>query len=163
MANVASGRRALFAKPSAVVAGMAAGLFLLAYWFFGWGYPSRFDLETFLSYGFIRNGTLDAFRGDGSDVKVDQATFGLPADISCRRQTYRRQPSIDYTCFYTSAGEGGSRYRLVILAGHNRGWKRNGLADVGDYRLSFPDAERQREIYATYGIGLVDARETGEP
>lgn len=148
--------RDALAKPGpwSIVAAVGLAVFLLAYWLFGWGYPSRSDLDAFLEYAFIREGKVAAFRDDGAEEQVDRSIFGTIGDVRCERVTRRRQPSIDYYCFYTSAGTSGARYRMVVMAVHNRGWKRNGMADVGDYRLTVLEAARQRQIFERYNVNL---------
>ena len=149
-----SERDRFFKSSWAVVATVLTAAFLFFYWLLGWGFPARSDLDTFLEYGFIRNGTLTAFREDGSAEEINRSSFVSIDDVFCHKVSRRRQPSIDYYCFYTLSGPPSVQYRLVIMAVHNRGWKRVGLADVGDYRLSFHDADWQRDIFARYDVHL---------
>lgn len=129
-------------------------VFFLAIWFFGWNKPSRNDVESFLVYAFALEKSLAAFGGDGAELSIEASSVASIDTVDCHGESKRRQPSITYYCFYTMTGASGARYKLVLMAVHNRGWKRMGMASVGNYRLSTMSAEVQRQVFDRFDVDL---------
>lgn len=138
--------------PLAFLAALAVVFF--AIWFFGWNKPSRSDVESFLVYAFALEKSLAAFGDDGMELAIETGSVASIGTVDCYGESQRRQPSVTYYCFYTLSGTSGARYRLVLLANHNRGWKRMGMASVGNYRLSMLSADVQRQIFDRFDVDL---------
>ena len=138
--------------PLAFLAATAVVFFTI--WFFGWNKPSRSDVESFLVYAFALEKSLAAFGDDGAELTIETGSVASIGTVDCYGESKRRQPSITYYCFYTMTGTSGARYRLVLMADHNRGWKRMGMASVGNYRLSTLSANVQREIFDRFDVDL---------
>ena len=155
-------RDKLAEKPwPATVLALLAVLFL-ATWFFGWNKPSRSDVESFLVYAFTLEKSLEAFGDDGTEHTIEKSTVASIGTVDCHGESKRRQPSVTYYCFYTLTGTSGAQYRLVLVAVYNRGWKRMGMASVGNYRLSTLSAKTQRDIFSRYDDDLPAGSAQGE-
>jgi hypothetical protein len=137
--------------PWSVVALAAVVCFLGAIWLFGWNRPARSDLEGLLAVALALNASLDAWTSDGNRTALKQGAVAVVGEIRCQGQSKRRQPTIHYECLYDLTGIDGSKYRLILGADHNRGWRRLGMADFGNYRLVDIPVERQKAILADYG------------
>jgi hypothetical protein len=120
----------------------------LAAWLFGWAEPSRRDLEGLLHVSFALNASLDAWSADGRQQALTEKMVAGIGDIRCRSRSRRRMPTIHYVCIYDLTDAGGGPYRLVLGAEHNRGWRRLGMADFGNYRLVDVPLEQQRAALA---------------
>jgi hypothetical protein len=136
--------------PWSVVALAAVVCFLGAIWLFGWNRPARSDLEGLLKVAFALNTSLDAWASDGNQKALTQGAVALVGEILCRSRSKRRQPTIHYECLYDLTGLDGGKYRLILGADHNMGWRRLGMADFGNYRLVDIPVERQKAILADY-------------
>lgn len=134
--------------PAAALVAVVA--FLGAIWLFGWNKPSRSDLEGLLHVAFALNTSLDAWTVDGNRQALTQPSVALVGEIRCQGNSKRRQPTVHYECLYDLTGVDGGKYRLILGADHNRGWRRLGMADFGDYRLIDIPVERQKIILADY-------------
>jgi len=143
-------RKAFPGGPWSAVAFAAVAGFLGAVWLFGWNKPSRDGLEGLLRVSFALKTSLDAWTDGGGRKALTQATVAGIGEIRCRSHSQRRQPTIHYECLYELTGVDGSKYRLVLGADYNLGWRRLGMADYGNYRLVDISAERQKAILADY-------------
>jgi len=130
-----------------VTAAALVGL-LGAIWLFGWNKPARVDLEGLLHVSFALNTSLDAWTRDGNQKALMESSVALIDDIRCQSHSRRRQPTIHYECLYHLTGIDGETYRLILGADHNRGWRRLGMADFGNYRLIDIPIDRQRAMLA---------------
>jgi len=138
--------------PIAALAGIA--LVFCAIWFFELDKPSRSDVESFLVYAFTLEKSLAAFGDDWSELTIETGSVASIGAVDCHGESKRRQPTISYYCFYTITGTSGAGYRLVLMAEHNMGWKRMGMASVGSYRLTTLSAGVQRQIFDRFDIDL---------
>jgi len=110
--------------------------------------PSRGDLEGLLHVSFGLNTSLDAWTLDGQRATLKETSVAEIGAIRCQSHSTRRQPTIHYVCVYDLTGIDGRAYRLVLGADHNRGWRRNGMADFGNYRLVDVPAGQQKAMLA---------------
>jgi hypothetical protein len=137
-----------------IIALGALALFALGTWFFGWNKPSRAEVESFLVYSLALETSLAAFGEDGAEQTIQTSSVASIGAVDCHGESKRHQAGITYYCFYTLNGPTGAPSRLVLQAIHNRGWKRLGMASVGDYRVSTFSAKLQREIFVRYDVDL---------
>ena len=137
--------------PTSILALLALLCFFGAVWLFGWAYPARSDLEGLLRAAFISNGTLRVFTDKGEELTIDNRDVSEIGEIRCDSESRRRRPTIHYDCLYELSGKAGARYRLILAADYNKGWKRMNMADYGDYRLIYASPEEQRAILHRLG------------
>jgi hypothetical protein len=130
----------------AAIAVLAGGF--LAAWLFGWTEPSRRDLEGLLHVSFALNTSLDAWTSDARRVTLTQNSVAGIGAIRCQSRSRRRMPTIRYVCIYDLTDVDGAKYRLVLGAEHNLGWRRLGMADFGNYRLVDAPVEQQQAALA---------------
>jgi hypothetical protein len=127
------------------------GVLAAAAWFFGWSKPARGDLLGLMEVSFAQNAELRAIRPDGSVTDIDRKSVASVGDVRCFGESRRRQPTIHYSCYFDLTVVDGSALRIIIAADYNRGWKRMGMADFGNYRLAYLSLDRQQELLANFG------------
>ena len=145
-------RKVFRGGPWSIVAFVAAVGFLGAIWLFGWNKPSRSDLEGLLHVSFAVNTSLDAWGDDDNQKALTQNSVAQVGEISCQSHSKRRQPTIHYECLYDLTGIDGGKYRLILGLDHNRGLRRLGMADFGNYRLIDIPVDRQKAILADHAV-----------
>ena len=111
---------------------------------------SRFDLEGLFEVSFIQNKSMSVWRDDGISEAVGRDRIGAIGEVHCRSASKQRQPTVHYQCLYMLTGTSGESYRTIIGAEFNRGWKRYGMADWGDYRLVGVEDQDVQSLLSTY-------------
>jgi len=150
--QTAAFRKVFRGGPWSILALVAVVGFLVAAWLLGWNKPSRSDLEGLLRVAFALNTSLDAWAADGNRKALTEGSVAGIGEIHCQSHSGRRQPTIHYECLYRLTGIDGGRYRLILGADHNMGWRRLGMADFGNYRLIGIPVDRQKAILADYAV-----------
>jgi hypothetical protein len=144
-------RRLFPGGPSAAIGVALLVILFSAAWLFGWNKPARSDLVGLMEISFLQNDVLTALRTDGASTEIRRGAIAEVGEVDCHGESTRRQPTVHYRCYYELIDSSGAGMRIVIAADYNRGWRRLGMADFGDYRLEYLSPQRQLELLSAYG------------